>query len=63
MLGFIIRRICLGLTVLVLAISSLYVVVQMAPGDPASAMLGPRATASIKAAFAEKLGLDKPMPV
>ncbi|MGC1486757.1 MAG: ABC transporter permease [Albidovulum sp.] len=63
MLGFIVRRICLGLTVLILAISSLYVVVQMAPGDPASAMLGPRATPSIKAAFAEKLGLDKPMPV
>ncbi|MEZ5913501.1 MAG: hypothetical protein R3D84_15815 [Paracoccaceae bacterium] len=26
-------------------------------------MLGPKATPAIKAAFAEKLGLDRPMPV
>lgn len=63
MLGYVIRRICLGITVLILAISSLYILVQLAPGDPASAMLGPRATPEIKAAFAEKLGLDRPMPV
>lgn len=63
MLGYILRRICLGVVVLTLAISTLYVLVQLAPGDPASAMLGPRATPEIKAAFAEKMGLDKPMPV
>ncbi|QBR36773.1 hypothetical protein ETW23_12130 [Leisingera sp. NJS201] len=32
-------------------------------GDPASTMLGPRATLAIKAEFAERLGLDQPMPV
>ncbi|NKB64345.1 MAG: ABC transporter permease subunit [Gammaproteobacteria bacterium] len=63
MLGFIIRRLFLGVLVLILAISTLYVLVQLAPGDPASAMLGPRATPAIKAAYAEKLGLDKPMPI
>ncbi len=63
MLAFILRRTGLGALVLVLAISTLYVLIQAAPGDPASAMLGPRATPSIKAAFREKLGLDQPMPV
>lgn len=63
MFGYILRRIALGCAVLLLAISTLYVIVQAAPGDPASAMLGPKATPAIKAAFAEKLGLDQPMPV
>ncbi|MEZ5760366.1 MAG: ABC transporter permease [Paracoccaceae bacterium] len=63
MLSYILRRIALGCAVLLLAISTLYAIVQAAPGDPASAMLGPKATPAIKAAFAEKLGLDRPMPV
>lgn len=63
MLGFILRRVALGFLVLTLAVASLYVLVQMAPGDPASAMLGPRASPKIKAEFREKLGLDQPMPV
>jgi len=63
MLAFICRRIALGFMVLTLATASLYVLVQLAPGDPASAMLGPRASPRIKAEFREKLGLDRPMPV
>ncbi len=63
MLAYILRRIGLGVLVFLLAISTLYILVQAAPGDPASAMLGPRATPAIKAAFREKLGLDYPMPV
>ncbi len=63
MLVYILKRTGLGILVLILAISSLYVLIQAAPGDPASAMLGPRATPELKAAITEKLGLDKPMPV
>ena len=63
MLVYIFKRIGLGVLVLILAISSLYILIQAAPGDPASAMLGPRATPALKAAITEKLGLDKPMPV
>lgn len=63
MFSYILRRIGLGILVLLLAISSLYVLIQAAPGDPASAMLGPRATPALKAAITEKLGLDQPMPV
>lgn len=63
MLVYCFKRIALGILVLLLAISSLYVLIQAAPGDPASAMLGPRATPALKAAITEKLGLDQPMPV
>jgi peptide/nickel transport system permease protein len=63
MLQYILKRVALGTLVLLLAISSLYVLIQAAPGDPASAMLGPRATPALKAAITEKLGLDKPMPI
>lgn len=63
MLVYILKRTGLGILVLLLAISSLYVLIQAAPGDPASAMLGPRATPALKAAITEKLGLDQPMPV
>jgi peptide/nickel transport system permease protein len=63
MFSFILKRLGLGALVLVLATASLYVLVQLAPGDPASAMLGPRASPKIKAEFRERLGLDQPMPV
>ncbi|MFD1159326.1 ABC transporter permease [Roseovarius aestuarii] len=63
MLVYSLKRIGLGILVLILAISSLYMLIQAAPGDPASAMLGPRATPALKAAITEKLGLDQPMPV
>ncbi len=63
MLAYCLKRIGLGVLVLMLAISSLYILIQAAPGDPASAMLGPRATPALKAAISEKLGLDQPMPV
>ncbi|WP_299850365.1 ABC transporter permease [uncultured Roseovarius sp.] len=63
MLVYSLKRIGLGVLVLLLAISSLYILIQAAPGDPASAMLGPRATPALKAAISEKLGLDQPMPV
>ncbi|MGB7244650.1 MAG: ABC transporter permease [Sulfitobacter sp.] len=63
MLQYILKRTALGALVLLLAISSLYMLIQAAPGDPASAMLGPRASPELKAAITERLGLDKPMPV
>ena len=62
-LGLVLRRIGLGFLVMILATATLYVLVQLAPGDPASAMLGPRASPKIKAEFREKLGLDHPLPV
>jgi peptide/nickel transport system permease protein len=35
----------------------------MVPGDPATVMLGPKATPEMKAEFSGRLGLDQPLPV
>jgi len=62
-ISFIFRRVMLGVVVLCLAVSSLYILVQAAPGDPAAAMLGPRASPELREAYRVKLGLDQPLPV
>lgn len=63
MVTYILRRVALGALVMLLATSALYVLIHSAPGDPASAMLGPRATPAIREAYSAKLGLDQPLPV
>ncbi|MBT8052390.1 MAG: ABC transporter permease, partial [Gammaproteobacteria bacterium] len=61
MLAFIIRRGLLSLLILFLAVSLLFGMIHIAPGDPASVMLGPRATPELKAEFARRMGLDQPI--
>jgi peptide/nickel transport system permease protein len=63
MLAFITRRLALSLLIVVLAISLLFGMVHMIPGDPASAILGPRATPDLIASLNERMGLDRPLPV
>ena len=63
MFQFIVRRVLLGIVVVLLAVSTLYVLVQAAPGDPLAILLGPRATPELAAAMRAKFGLDQPMPV
>lgn len=63
MLTFIIRRLTLGLVIIVMAVSSLYVLIQAAPGDPLTILLGPRATPEMLEAMRAKFGLDRPMLV
>jgi peptide/nickel transport system permease protein len=63
MLRFCARRIAIGFVIVVLAISTIYVLVQAAPGDPIALMLGPRATPEMIAALEARLGLDQAMPV
>lgn len=63
MFTFIVRRVTLGLVVIVIAVSSLFVLVQAAPGDPISVLLGPRATPEMMDAVRAKYGLDQPMPI
>jgi peptide/nickel transport system permease protein len=60
---FITRRGLAALLVLWLAVSLLFAMIHMAPGDPVSVMLGPRATPEIKAELARRMGLDKPLVV
>ena len=60
---FIVRRLTLGLVIIVMAISTLYVLVQAAPGDPISILLGPRGTPAMREEMRAKFGLDQPIPV
>ncbi|MFD1880272.1 ABC transporter permease [Paracoccus pacificus] len=52
-----------GLVVVVLLVLSIsFVIVRLAPGDPAALMLGPDATPADAAALRERLGLDRSIP-
>lgn len=47
--------------IVVVAVTILFIIVRAVPGDPASIMLGPRATPEMKASLAAKMGLDRPL--
>lgn len=57
------KRVGLSVVIILLAILALFTMLHSIPGDPASIALGPRATPEIQAAYAEKMHLDKPIPV
>lgn len=61
MLTYAIKRIGLGLLILVLVMVAMYAAVFLVPGDPASVALGPRATPELKRLLIERMGLDQPV--
>ena len=63
MLRFITRRLALSVLIVVLAVSLLFGMIHMIPGDPASVILGPRATPELRAELNERMGLDRPFAV
>lgn len=63
MLTYALKRIGLGLLILVTVMLALYVAVYIVPGDPASIALGPRATPELKRQLAERMGFDRPIVV
>lgn len=63
MLKFCLRRIAIGFVIVILAVSTIYVLVLAAPGNPITVLAGPRATPETIAAVEAKFGLDKPLPV
>ncbi len=63
MLSYVIKRSGLALLIVVTAVTLLYSMIHMIPGDPASIMLGPRATPELKEALRAKMGLDQPLPI
>jgi peptide/nickel transport system permease protein len=60
-LGFIVRRGAVSLVILVLAVSLLFGMIHMVPGDPASIILGPKASPEVVAELNQRMGLDKPI--
>lgn len=63
MLKFIAQRILLALLIVLLAVSLLFAMIHMMPGDPASVILGPKASPALKAELNERMGLDQPLIV
>jgi len=61
MLFYLLKRVGLAVVIVVVAVILLYAMVQLVPGDPASVILGPRATAEMKASLRERMGLDDPL--
>jgi peptide/nickel transport system permease protein len=63
MLSFVTRRLSLALFILFLAVSLLFAMIHMMPGDPASVILGPKASPALKLELSQRMGLDQPLLV
>ncbi|MFD1984355.1 ABC transporter permease [Mesorhizobium newzealandense] len=57
------QRVVLAVTVVVIAMTLLFLMIHAVPGDPAVALLGPRATPEMIAQLHQQMGLDKPLVV
>ncbi len=60
---YLIKRLGLSVVIVFVAMILLYAMIHIAPGDPASVILGPRATPEMKASLEKKMGLDKPFVI
>ena len=63
MASYIARRFVLGVAVLLVAMTILFLLIYTVPGDPATIALGPRASELQKEAFRLRMGLDQPLAV
>jgi peptide/nickel transport system permease protein len=61
--GLILRRLLVGIFVLWGAVTLMFVLVRLAPGDPATLLLGPDASRDDISALREQMGLNRPLPV
>ena len=61
MLKYILKRCLLSIPILIAVLTVVFVVVRIAPGDPALVVLGDQASAEAVRALHEKLGLDRPL--
>ncbi|RWC21024.1 MAG: ABC transporter permease [Mesorhizobium sp.] len=60
---YLLKRLVLAITIIVIAVTLLFLMIHAVPGDPAVALLGPRASPEIRAALHEQMGLDQPLLV
>jgi peptide/nickel transport system permease protein len=63
MLIYAVKRVGLAGLIVLVAMTMLFGMIYLVPGDPASIALGPRATPEMKAALSARMGLDQPIPV
>lgn len=57
---YLLKRTGLAAVIVVIAVTMLYSMIHMVPGDPVSVILGPRATPEMRDAMYARMGLDKP---
>lgn len=63
MARYIFKRLIGMMIVIFIVLTIAFIIVRLAPGDPAALMLGPDATAEDAAALRQRLGLDRPILV
>jgi len=63
MLFYLLKRVGLAVVIVVVAVVLLYSMIHVVPGDPASVILGPRATPEMKQELHKLMGLDRPFVV
>lgn len=63
MLRVILNRVLVAIPVLMVVAVTVFFIIHLTPGDPASVMLGPEADPATVAALRESLGLDRPLYV
>ncbi|MER9921316.1 MULTISPECIES: ABC transporter permease, partial [unclassified Mesorhizobium] len=63
MVAYIIRRLVSTIAVMAMVGVFVFLLLRLAPGDPAAIIAGKSATAEMIAGIREKLGLNDPMPV
>ncbi|MFV2032907.1 MAG: ABC transporter permease [Gammaproteobacteria bacterium] len=63
MLLYLVKRVFLGILIVVLAVTLLFIMIHLVPGDPARILLGPRATPEMIANISQQMGLDQPLPI
>lgn len=61
MIGIILRRLAVGVFVMWAAVTFMFGLIRLAPGNPASLLLGSDATPAQVAALSQRLGLDGPV--
>src|SRR5215469_11343314 len=61
--SFLARRLLAVLPVILGVSIVIFLLVQLAPGDAATVLLGPQATEAARAQLRAALGLDQPLPV
>ncbi len=59
---FLLRRLALAVPTLLLAMTAVFLLARVVPGDPALVILGDQATQEALLALRVKLGLDRPLP-
>jgi peptide/nickel transport system permease protein len=60
---YVVRRLIAVVPVMLVVATVSFVLIRLAPGDPASVIAGPYATADDIGRLQRSLGLDQPLPV